>query len=88
MTQPPVHVLYFAWVRERVGQAEAAFVLPEGVATLGALVAWLRTSDAGHAAAFAQPNLVRAAINQEFATAEAPIAPGDEIAFFPPVTGG
>ena len=58
------------------------------MANVGDLVAWLRARDAAHEAAFANPRLVRVAVNQEFAQADAPVRAGDEIAFFPPVTGG
>jgi molybdopterin converting factor subunit 1 len=83
-----VKILYFAWLRERVGRGEEEMDLPEGVATLGGLVEFLKSSSAGHAAAFAQGRLVRAAVNQVFATPETLLSPGDEVAFFPPVTGG
>jgi len=83
-----VRVLYFAWLRERVGRAEEALPLPAGIATVGALMAWLQERDPAHAAAFANSRLVRVAVNQEFADPDAPIGDGDEIAFFPPVTGG
>jgi molybdopterin converting factor subunit 1 len=83
-----VKILYFAWLRERVGRGEEELDLPEGVTTLGALVEFLKSSSPGHEAAFAQGRLVRAAVNQVFATAETAISPGDEVAFFPPVTGG
>ena len=87
MTQP-VKILYFAWVRERIGTGEEDVTLPGEVGDIGALVAWLRARSPGHEAAFANPSLVRAAVNQVFARGNAAIAPGDEIAFFPPVTGG
>jgi molybdopterin converting factor subunit 1 len=83
-----VKILYFAWLRERVGRGEEEMDLPEGVATLGGLVEFLKSSSPGHAAAFAQGRLVRAAVNQVFATPETLLSPGDEVAFFPPVTGG
>ena len=83
-----VRVLYFAMLRERMGRAEESFPLPPGVATLGALAAWLHARDANGAAAFAPGNPVRAAVNQDFATPDAPVRDGDEVAFFPPVTGG
>jgi molybdopterin synthase sulfur carrier subunit len=83
-----LHLLYFAWLRERVGVGEERVAVPDGVATVGDLVAWLRGRSAGHAAAFAVANRVRCAVNQEFAGPEARLAPGDEVAFFPPVTGG
>lgn len=86
-TDPEIHVLYFAWLRERVGLAEERVRLPEGVRSVGALMAWLGERGPGHAAAFATRS-VRCAVNQEFATTETPVAPGDEVAFFPPVTGG
>ncbi len=81
-------ILYFAWLRERMGRADEELALPEGVATVGGLVALLRARDAAGEAAFAHPALVRAAVNQEFATSDAPIRDADEVAFFPPVTGG
>ena len=83
-----VQVLYFAWLRERAGRSEESVALPEGVATVGALAAHLAGLDDAHRAAFAHAALVRAAVNQEFAAPDTPIADGDEVAFFPPVTGG
>ncbi len=87
-TAGTLHILYFAWLRERVGMAEERIALPPGVATVGALVEWLRQRSAGHAAAFAMARTVRCAVNQEFADPATKLSPGDEIAFFPPVTGG
>jgi molybdopterin synthase sulfur carrier subunit len=84
----PVSLLYFAWLRERVGTGAESLELPDGVATVGALVSWLRARGANYEAAFATPRVVRCAVNQEFAAPDAPVKPGDEIAFFPPVTGG
>jgi len=81
-------ILYFAWVRERIGTGEEDVALPDGVRDLAALVGWLQARGAGFAAAFANPALVRAAVNQVFARADTPVGPGDEVAFFPPVTGG
>lgn len=62
--------------------------MPADVDSVGALLAWLRGRGPGYAAAFANPRTVRCAVNQEFATPETPVAQGDEVAFFPPVTGG
>ena len=83
-----MRVLYFAWMRERMGRGEETLVLPEGIATVGALADWLRARDAGGASAFAHGAVVRAAVNQEFAQHSAPVTDADEVAFFPPVTGG
>ncbi len=81
-------VLYFAWVRERTGIANEDLAIPEGVSTVGDLVGWLRTRGDGYAEAFADGGLVRAAVNQDHADMNQPLADGDEVAFFPPVTGG
>ena len=83
-----MRVLYFAWMRERMGRSEEDLSLPPGVATVGALVDWLRARDAAGASAFAEAAIVRAAVNQEFAQPDTAIRDGDEVAFFPPVTGG
>jgi molybdopterin synthase sulfur carrier subunit len=84
----PVTILYFAWLRERVGASEEHLPLPASVATVADLIAWLSDRGPGHASAFANPRTVRCAVNQEFADPATPIGPGDEVAFFPPVTGG
>ena len=81
-------VLYFASLRERMGRTEEDLRPPGTVATVADLIIHLQHRDPAGAAAFAQPSLVRAAVNQEFAHSTAPVRDGDEIAFFPPVTGG
>lgn len=84
-----MRVLYFAWLRQKIGVAEEEVALPpDEVRDVAGLIRWLAARSPGHAAAFAEPRLVRAAVNQEFATPDTPVAPGDEVAFFPPVTGG
>lgn len=83
-----VRILYFASLRERMGRGEETLSLPDGVASVGQLADWLRARDARGEAAFAHPALVRAAVNQDFAQPDAAVRDGDEVAFFPPVTGG
>jgi molybdopterin converting factor subunit 1 len=83
----PLRILYFAWLRERIGTAEEAVALPEGVATVADLIGWQQSRGERFASAFAS-RTIRCAVNQSFATPDSPVAPGDEIAFFPPVTGG
>ncbi len=81
-------ILYFAWVRERTGTAQETVVPPHGVNTVAQLADWLAARSPGHAAAFADRKRLRVAINQEQARFSDPVADNDEIAFFPPMTGG
>ncbi len=81
-------LLYFAWVRQRIGLAEEEVTPPANVLTVGELVEWLKSRGGGYATAFANPSVVKAAVNQEFAKPDRKLAPGDEIALFPPMTGG
>ena len=81
-------LLYFAWLRDRVGMAEETLHPPGDVTTVGQLIAWLKEQSSGHAAAFADPAIVRCAVNQDYAKIDAAVGPDDEVAFFPPVTGG
>ncbi len=81
-------ILYFAWVREKTGIGEETVNIPGDIRTARDLVAWLEGRGEGFADAFANDALVRVAVNQEYATLDEPVSPGDEVAFFPPVTGG
>ncbi len=81
-------ILYFAWVRQKVGMGTESVSPPPEVADIAGLMGWLSQRSAGHAAAFANPKQIRAAVNQVFCKPDHAIHPGDEIAFFPPVTGG
>lgn len=83
-----VRILYFAGLREATGSAAEEVALPAGVATVGALRAHLRARGGAWAEALGEGRRVRAAVNQDMAGDAAPIADGDEVAFFPPVTGG
>ena len=81
-------VLYFAWVKEKVGLSQETVTPPHNVATVADLIAWLKTRSPGHAAAFADPKLIKAAVDQVHKPLTATIAGAREVAFFPPVTGG
>ena len=83
-----VRLLFFASLREQLGQAAEEIDVPPTVTTVGALKEHLRGRGGAWANVFAPTRSVRAAINQEMAQVGAPIKGGDEIAFFPPVTGG
>jgi molybdopterin synthase sulfur carrier subunit len=81
-------LLYFAWVRERVGKAEETLDLPADVKNVTDLMAWLAKRDDGYAAAFTDAKFIRAALDRTHVKHDAPIAAAREIAFFPPMTGG
>ena len=81
-------LLYFAWLRERIGKSAEEIELPSGVATVADLVAFLARRGEEYAYAFENPGVVRAAIDRAHVKADAPIAGAREIAFFPPMTGG
>ncbi len=81
-------ILYFAWLRTRIGQGEEEIDLPADVRTVGELMAWLRGRGSGYAAAFAPDALIRAAVDQDYVAMDHPVAGAQEVAFFPPVTGG
>ncbi len=83
-----VRVLYFASIREKLGRDAEELELPAGIATIAALRTHLRARGGAWADALAEEKLLRAAVNQDMAQSAAVIKAGDEIAFFPPVTGG
>jgi molybdopterin synthase sulfur carrier subunit len=83
-----VKILYFAWLRNKVGCAEEELTPPADVATVADLVAWLATQSSGHANALADMQVVRCAVDQEYVGLEHVIGAAREVAFFPPVTGG
>ena len=84
----PLKLVYFAWVRERVGRTEEEVEVPEGTATVADLVRWLKGRGEEYAHAFENEAVVRAAINHTHVKPEAAIGGAREIAFFPPMTGG
>ena len=81
-----IDVLYFAWVRERIGVPKES--VETGAATVADLVAELTAREERYAAAFADLSALRVAVDQELAEFDAPIGQAREVAFFPPMTGG
>lgn len=81
-------ILYFAWVRQKVGVGEEDFAAPDGVRTVGQLIDALRARGSGYAAAFDDVKRIRVAVNQTHVGLDAAVGADDEVAFFPPVTGG
>jgi molybdopterin synthase sulfur carrier subunit len=83
-----VKLLYFAWVRQKIGTSEEQLEMPSSVTTVSTLVEFLRQRGRGYEEAFRNPALIRVAVNQQHTDFNAVLHPGDEVAFFPPVTGG
>jgi molybdopterin synthase sulfur carrier subunit len=83
-----LRILYFAWLRAKTGTASEEVSPPAEVRTVGALMEWLAATRPGFAEAIAAPGVIRAAVNQDYAQPTDPVRAGDEVAFFPPVTGG
>lgn len=82
-----VKILFFAGLREALGVASESLVLPTGVTSVGALRDYLAARGESWSALITMKNL-RVAVNQQMAGLDAPLQAGDEVAFFPPVTGG
>jgi molybdopterin synthase sulfur carrier subunit len=83
-----VKLLYFAWLRARIGQAEEELLLPAEVRDVAGLLEWLQRRGGGYAEALRDLSVVRVAVNQDYVGRDHPIRDGDEVALFPPVTGG
>jgi molybdopterin synthase sulfur carrier subunit len=81
-------LLYFAWLRTRIGKAEETLDPPSSVSSVAELIEWLKSRGPSYAEALKNPKLVRVAVNREYVTFDQTIKPDDEIALFPPVTGG
>ena len=81
-------LLYFAWLRTRIGCAEEDVALPPQVHDVAGLLDWLRRRSDQHAEALRNLKLVRVAVNQQYVGFAHPVREGDEVALFPPVTGG
>ncbi len=81
-------ILYFAWMRDHIGHSQAIITRPAGVHTIADLIAHLATLSDGHAKALSNMSVVRVAVNLDYVDLDAAVRDGDEVAFFPPVTGG
>ncbi len=81
-------LLYFAWLRTKIGTGAEELAPPAEIADVAGLLDWLKGRGDGYADALADLSLVRVAVNQEYVALDHPVAAGDEIALFPPVTGG
>lgn len=83
-----MRILYFASFRARIGTGEEERTPPDSVTNVAELLDWLGDQSPAHGAALANRDLVRVAVNQDYARLDDPVSQGDEVAIFPPVTGG
>ncbi len=83
-----MRLVYFAWVREKTGMPDEVVSLPSGVSTVADLINWQLSRGENYISAFGDLSVIRVALNQEYVTFDATLANDDEVAFFPPVTGG
>ena len=83
-----MRILYFSWLKEKIGLNSQEIIKPKSVETVDDLITFLIETSEKHKNAFSDLNSIKVAVNQEFADLETKIKEKDEIAFFPPVTGG
>ena len=81
-------LLYFAWLRARICCAEEEIDLPNGIRDVAGLLGWLQSRGGSYAEALSDLSIVRVAVNRDYVGGGHPIREGDEVAIFPPVTGG
>jgi|TARA_B100000676_G_scaffold290167_1_gene323410 molybdopterin synthase sulfur carrier subunit len=81
-------ILYFAWLRQKTGIDAEDVEMPPEISDVAGLLDWLKERNSNFADALADFDSIRVAVNQEFAELDAPVAQGDEVAIFPPMTGG
>ena len=81
-------LVYFAWVRERVGRTDENVEVPQGVETVVDLIRWLKSRGEEYAYAFENDGVIRVAVDQKHVRADASLLGARELAFFPPMTGG
>ena len=81
-------ILYFAWLRQKTGIDAEDVEMPPEISDVAGLLDWLKERNSNFADALADFDSIRVAVNQEFAELDAPVARSDEVAIFPPMTGG
>ena len=81
-------LLYFAWLKQKVGTGAEEVTLPEHVGDVAGLIDWLKGRGDNYAAALKDAAVIKVAVNQSYARPTTPVKDADEVALFPPVTGG
>ncbi len=83
-----LNLVYFAWLKQSIGMGSETVDTPANVATVNQLRDWLRAKGSGHGEAFGKDAVLRAAVNKAIVSDDHALQDGDEVAFFPPFTGG
>ena len=83
-----MRILYFAWLRQKTGIDSEEVEMPPHITDVAGLIEWLKERNENFAEALSDFESIRVAVNQEFAEPDTPVAQGDEVAIFPPMTGG
>ncbi len=83
-----MRILYFAWLRQKTGIDSEEVEMPSHITDVAGLIEWLKERNENFAEALSNFESIRVAVNQEFAEPDAPVTQGDEVAIFPPMTGG
>ena len=83
-----MQLLYFGWVRAKIGVSGEKIERPAGVSDVRSLIDWLQDRGSVHSEALEDLSVIRVAVNQEMAEMDTAIAANDEVALFPPMTGG
>lgn len=83
-----LQLIYFAWCKEKIGRSQETLSVPQSVETVSDLTTWLAERGTEYADVFANPDMIRSAVNHEHVDGRWILNSGDEVAFFPPVTGG
>jgi len=83
-----MQMLYFGWVRQRIGVSTETVAPPAEVRDVDGLIDWLAGRSDAYAEALRNRDALRVAVNQELCERNSPVGAGDEVALFPPMTGG
>ena len=81
-------IKYFSWIKEHIGKSEENLDLPVDVTTINELIDYLNNLNGQYKIAFAKRDLIKIAVNKTYSSVNTKISQNDEVAFFPPVTGG
>ena len=81
-------IKYFSWIKEHIGKSEEQIDLPSNITNVNQLINYLNEIDQKYNIIFKKKELIKIAVNKTYSSFDTNISNSDEIAFFPPVTGG